>query len=215
MSVNDEEKRQLVSALFFPAVLLCLVWFIKLVEVVAGISFGDFGIYPREVSGLAGIVFSPLIHADFKHLINNSLPLFLLTTATFYFYRSIAFKIIVIVWLVTGLCVWIGGRSAYHIGASSLIYAEAAFLFFSGVIRKNIKLLAISLLVILLYGGMVWGIFPIDMRISWESHLFGGLTGATFAFIFADEGPKNEKIDWDDEDEEDPYWENTDEEESK
>jgi membrane associated rhomboid family serine protease len=211
MPVDQEEKRNLLRALYIPILLLCILWSIMGIEYLFGISFGKLGIYPHKLYGLPGILFSPLVHANLKHLFNNSIPLLILTTAIFYFYRPIALKILILIWLVTGLCVWIGARSAYHIGASGLIYGNASFLFFSGVIRKNIKLLAISLLTIFLYGGMVWGIFPIDNNISWESHLFGGLAGMTFAFIFFDEGPKKEEIDWEDDEDDDefPYWEQT------
>jgi membrane associated rhomboid family serine protease len=133
-----------------------------------------------------------------------SIPLYLLTTAIFYFYRPLAVRILVLLWLVTGFCVWIAGRDAYHIGASGLVYGEASFLFFSGIIRRLAKLAAISFLVIFLYGSMIWGIFPFYPEISWESHLFGGLAGLTFALVYKNEGPKKEEItqedDYNDED---------------
>jgi membrane associated rhomboid family serine protease len=205
---NDEDKKQIVRAFYLPIVLIYVIWVIKLIEVLGGVSFSNFGIYPRRIEGLIGILFSPLLHADFNHLINNSAPLLILTTSTIYFYRSIALRVLVMIWLITGFCVWVGGRPAYHIGASSVIYGEAAFLFFSGVIRRNITLLAISLLTVFLYGSMIWGIFPFDVKISWESHLFGGLTGMTLSFIYAKQGPVTEEKVWDDEPEEtDPYWE--------
>jgi len=119
-----------------------------------------------------------------------------------------ALKIIVFIWLISGLCVWIVGRSYAHIGASGLIYGNASFLFFSGIFRNNIKLLAISLLTVFLYGGMVWGVFPIDNTISWESHLFGALTGLVLAYVYIHEGPKKEEVTLDDEEQEEfPYWE--------
>jgi len=204
---DEEEKRQLIRAFYIPVFLLYLIWMIKIVEFVGGISFANFGIYPRKIEGLIGIIFSPLLHAGFSHLINNSIPLVVLTTSIIYFYKPIALRTLIIIWIITGLCVWIIGRDAYHIGVSGVIYGEAAFLFFSGVIRKNITLLAISLLTVFLYGGMIWGILPIDMKISWESHLFGGLTGTTLAYIYAKKGPTVEEKVWEDEPDEDPYWE--------
>jgi membrane associated rhomboid family serine protease len=218
MTSNDkEEKKYFIRTLYIPVVLLLLIWIVKGIEIFAGISLGDFGIYPREISGLRGILFAPFIHGDFNHLINNSVPFFLLNVTIFYFYKPVAFRVVFFIWLITGACVWVAGRESYHIGASSLIYGNAAFLFFSGVIRMDIKLLAISLLVVFLYGGMIWWIFPFDQKISWESHLFGGFTGMVLAFIYANKGRKNEEIQWNDEeddndDEDDnPYWKLSDE----
>jgi membrane associated rhomboid family serine protease len=164
-------------------------------------DFSRFGIFPGELKGLPGIISAPFIHADFKHLIDNSIPFFLLSLAIFYFYREIAYRIFIITYFTTGFLVWLIGRDAYHIGASGLIYAFASFLFFSGIIRQNVNLLAISLLVIFLYGGMIWGILPYDYKISWESHLMGGITGFVLAMIYRDKGPERKKYSWEEEEE--------------
>lgn len=209
MAVADEEKEHFHRALYFPVLLLALIWIVKALELFAGTSFYKFGIYPRDIHGLIGIFFAPLIHGDFNHLVNNSMPFFLLNLAIFYFYKPVAFRVVVFIWVITGILVWIAGRGSYHIGASSLIYGNAAFLFFSGILRKNINLLAISLLVIFLYGSMIWGIFPLTVNISWESHLFGGITGTAFALKYAKEGPEgeSEKLIEEEEDDSFPYWE--------
>jgi membrane associated rhomboid family serine protease len=212
MSLQEEEKRKLARAIFIPSLLLFLIWAVKGLELLGGISFDDMGIQPRTFQGLAGIIFAPFIHANLKHLISNSVPLFILTTAIFYFYSPLALKILSLIWLIGGSCVWITAGGGTHIGASGVIYGEVAFLFFSGLLRNNIKLLAISLLTTFLYGGMVWGIFPfVDRQISWESHLFGGFTGAVLAVIYVGKGPQKEEIVWEDEEEEEyPYWEQED-----
>jgi membrane associated rhomboid family serine protease len=209
MSLQEEEKQKLAKAIFIPVLLLFLIWAVKGLEFLGATSFDDLGIRPRTFGGLAGIIFAPFIHANLKHLVSNSIPLFILTTAIFYFYRPFAFKILMLIWLIGGACVWIVANGGTHIGASGVIYGELAFLFFSGVLRNNIKLLAISLLTTFLYGGMVWGIFPfVDRQISWESHLFGGLTGIGLALIYAGEGPQKEEIVWEEEEEDEyPYWE--------
>lgn len=208
MALDPEFKKNVVRAFYFPVLLIVILWLIKGMELLSGISFSNYGIFPLKIEGLPGIVFAPLIHADLNHLFSNSFSLLILTAAIFYFYKPIAFKIIILVWVVTGLCVWLGGRKAYHIGASGLVYGFASFLFFSGILRKNINLLAISLLVIFLYGGLIWGIFPIFPEMSWESHFFGGITGLVFAFIYAKEGPQKEEKHWGEEIDDDqfPYW---------
>ena len=199
-----EEKRKFYHSLVFPAFFLLLIWMIKITEYALGLNFAHYGLFPLKAEGLKGILFSPLIHADFKHLFNNSLPLFFLSVAIFYFYRPVAYRVFFLVWLISGFIVWLTARPAFHIGASGLVYGFASFLFFSGVIRNNIHLLAISLLVVFLYGGLVWGIFPYDFRISWESHLVGGMTGLVMAFFYRTYGPPSTKKAWpeDEEDEE-------------
>jgi membrane associated rhomboid family serine protease len=195
--------------LIFPAFFVFLIWFIKIIEISVDTDFSHFGIYPRELKGLPGIITAPFIHDDFKHLFDNTIPVFTLSLTIFYFYREIAYRIVIIIYLVTGLLVWIAGREAYHIGASGLIYGFAGFLFVSGIIRRNVNLLAISLLVIFLYGSLIWGILPYDYRISWESHLLGGLTGIAVAFLYHDQGPQRTHCSWEDEEED------VDEEENK
>lgn len=198
-----EEKRHFYHSLVFPAFFLLLIWTIRIVESALGISLVHLGLYPLRADGLKGIFFAPLIHANFKHLFDNSIPLFFLSTAIFYFYRPVAYRVFFLVWFISGMVVWLTARPAYHIGASGLVYGFASFLFFSGVIRNNINLLAISLLVVFLYGGLVWGIFPYDFRVSWESHLVGGMTGLALAFFYRSYGPPSTRKVWEDEEEAD------------
>jgi membrane associated rhomboid family serine protease len=183
------EKKKLFQSLLFPAFFVIIIWLIKITEIVFDIDLVYLGLYPLKWRGLIGILTAPLIHADLRHLFDNSIPVFLLSLAIFYFYSPVAYKVFFLTWIITGILVWIGGRSSYHIGASGLIYGFASFLFFSGIIRNSINLLAISLLVVFLYGGLVWGIFPFDYKISWESHLFGALTGFFLALVYRDYGP--------------------------
>jgi len=200
-----DESKIFKLSLIFPVFFLLLIWIVKIVEVSLDLNFVYYGLFPRKISGLIGILASPLIHADFKHLFDNSVPLFFLSLAIFYFYRPVGIRVFLLTYLITGICVWLGARSAYHVGASGLVYGFASFLFFSGVLRKNTNLLAISLLVVFLYGGLVWGIFPFEFKVSWESHLFGALTGLALAFVFRKYGPPPTRKTWDEEDEEEEY----------
>jgi membrane associated rhomboid family serine protease len=184
-----DDKKKLFQSLLFPALFLIIIWLVKITEIVLNINFIYLGLYPLKWSGLIGILTAPLIHADLRHLFDNSIPVFLLSAAIFYFYSPVAYKVFFLSWIITGIMVWLGGRSSYHIGASGLIYSFASFLFFSGIIRNSINLMAISLLVVFMYGGLVWGIFPYDYKISWESHLFGALTGICLAIVYRHYGP--------------------------
>lgn len=202
---NDEniEYKRFILSLVPPAIILLIIWLVKIIEVADGLDLYYYGIYPRKISGLIGIAASPFIHANFNHLLNNSVPFFLLLAAIFYFYHKVAWRVLLYSWLASGILVWIIARSSYHIGASGLVYSFAAFLFLSGIVRRNINLLAISLLVIFLYGSMVWGIFPYRPDMSWESHLVGLTIGALLAIQYRHEGPGPTRFISDMEDEED------------
>ncbi|NOY36113.1 MAG: rhomboid family intramembrane serine protease [Chlorobi bacterium] len=198
------ETRRFIHSLLFPLFFQLVIWMVWLVASVWSLDLAPLGILPRHISGLKGILFAPLIHAGFDHLASNALPLFLLMWAVLYFYRTIAYRVFFISWIAVGLLVWAGGREAYHIGASGIIYSLAAFLFFSGIIRNYIPLMAISLLVAFLYGSMVWGMFPTIPKISWESHMLGAVAGIFLAIIYRKQGPQPPPPFWDtEEDDED------------
>ncbi len=189
--------------MIIPLITVFLMALSKITEVLFETDLSRLGIYPLSLKGLPGIILSPFIHDDFRHLLNNSLPLFLLSTALFYFYSEIALKIFANTFIITGILVWIGGREAWHIGASGLVYGLASFLFFSGILRKYFRLVALSLLIVFLYGEMVWGLFPgIYKNISWESHMLGFISGIFLAVIYRNEGPQNPVYEWMEEEEE-------------
>ena len=206
----DKEVKRILKS-FIPGILLvAILWAVKLVEWKTGQLFADYGVFPRTSSGIRGVLFSPFIHGDFKHLISNSVPLLVLGAGLFYFYKSLAYKVFVWVFFLAGFWLWLGGRESFHIGASGIIYGLTTFLFFSGVFRRDTRLMAFSLVVVFLYGGMVWGIFPLFTGISWEGHLFGSLAGLLMAFVYRKEGPQRKIYKWEDEEEEEDdenaYW---------
>lgn len=206
MSV-DPEKQRLLSSALITAAIISLLWVVKSLELIFDVSFAGLGVLPLKAEGLKGILFAPAIHGSLAHLTSNSIPLFLLGSALFYYYRVKAWQIFILSWLITGIWVWLFARgSAYHIGASGVVYALASFHFFSGIIRKEPRLIAFSLLVTFLYGSFVWGIIPdfaLKERISWESHLMGAIAGLVFAFSFRDVGPQRKVYEWPEDDEED------------
>jgi membrane associated rhomboid family serine protease len=209
--MDKEEKRRFYGSMIFPGLLVLLLWIIKLIEVGFQTSFADYGLLPQTLVGLRGILFSPLLHADWKHLSSNSVPLFLLTAGLFYYYGKKARTILSLCWLVTGLWVWIfAADTGIHIGASGVVYALATFHFTGGLLRREPRMMAFSLLVTFLYGGLVWGISPDffpGKNISWQSHLLGGLAGIVIAFAYRGDGPQRKIYHWDDEEDDIEYFE--------
>lgn len=165
-----------------PFKLTFLIWAFFTFQYYSNIDLGFLGILPRHVSGLVGIVFSPMIHGSFQHIISNTLPLLFLGTTLFVFYRRVAMLIFLQCYVFTGVLVWIFGREFYHIGASGLIYGLAFFLISFGLFRKDMKSILISIVIVALYGGMIYGVLPQNTYISWESHLYGALVGVGAAF---------------------------------
>jgi len=198
----------------YPIAFVLLIWIVFWFEIRFNVNLNKHGIYPKSFSGLQGVVFSPFIHSGIKHLYSNSIPLFVLSTALFYFYRPIAWKVLGYGILMSGLLTWSIGRPSFHIGASGLIYVLFSFTFFKGIFAKHYRLIALSLLVIFLYGSMVWSILPIQEGVSWEGHLSGLLTGLLFALIFRREIAKPKKYIWEHDDyieDQDPFLKHFDE----
>jgi membrane associated rhomboid family serine protease len=197
-------RKKFLLSLIIPGIFVFLMWLSRAIELLFEIDLSGLGIYPLSPKGLPGILISPFIHENVNHLFNNSLPLFILSVALFYFYSEIALRIFLLTYILTGALVWVGGREAWHIGASGLVYGIASFLFFSGIIRKYYRLVALSLLVVFLYGEMVWGLFPgIYKNISWESHMLGFASGIFLAVFYRNEGPQKPVYEWMEEEEED------------
>ena len=189
---------KLIKNLIFPLIFPFLIWVVFLLSLVLELDLTRMGILPRDLFGILGIVTAPLIHANFSHLISNTIPLILLGWSMYFFYNKVASRVFILVYLLTGFLVWLFAREVYHIGASGLVYAFVSFLFFSGIFRKDNKSIAIALLVTFLYGGVVWGILPGQKGISWESHLFGAIAGFVAAYLFRKIDPQK-KYDWENE----------------
>ena len=201
--------KQLFQSAFYPALFLILMWLVFALQGQFNNRLVPWGVLPREAGGLPGVFTSVFIHGDLNHILSNSFPILILGMMLFYFYKKIAKQAFVWIWLISGIWLWVGGRNSaehpnYHIGASTLIYGLATFLFFSGVFRKHLRLMVVSALVVFLYGSIVWGMFPIKTEISWEGHLFGAIAGVLVAYNYRKEGPQRREFHWN-EDEETPH----------
>jgi len=191
----------------YPILFVLLIWITFWAELRFGLNLKTYGIYPRELNGLIGIFTSVFIHGSLSHLYNNTIPLFVLAICLFYFYRPVAWKVTIFGIFLSGFITWIIGKSAFHIGSSSLIYVFMSFLLFKGLISKHYRLIALSFIIVFFYGGMIWYIFPVKAKMSWEGHLSGFITGLVFAFLYKTT-PLVETYSWEDEEydkTEDPF----------
>lgn len=186
-------RQRAYDSLVLPAYLIIGLWAIHALQFISGIDFGYYGVYPRSVFGLRGILFGPLIHGDWGHLLANTPPLYAMSAVILFFYRRVAIPSFSLIYLLTGLAVWGFGRSVFHIGASGVVYGLVAFVFFSGIFRRNIKSIVLSLIVLMYYGSMFMGILPGQEGISWESHLMGGVVGIIVAFLYRNNREDDEK----------------------
>lgn len=199
--------KKTLSVAFYPLLFVAALWAVFIAEQYSDHGYSHFGILPRDVRGLPGIITSVFIHGGLDHILSNSWPLIVLGMLLFFFYKRIAKQAFIWIWLISGFWLWIGGRNSenyptYHIGASTLIYGLATFLFFSGVFRRHLNLMVVSALVVFLYGSIMWGIFPIKQEISWEGHLFGAIAGVLVAFNYRKEGPQRKVYEWENESDE-------------
>lgn len=149
--------------------------------------WGFLGVYPRAWFGLKGIITAPFIHGDFSHLFNNSIPFFVLATMTLYFYRKVAVRSIVLIYILTGFAVWLVARETYHIGLSGVVFGLFGFVLGNGIFRRNIRSIVLALIVFLLYSGMLVGLFPVEEGVSWESHTAGFFVGLFTAYYYKEE----------------------------
>lgn len=198
---QSPERKKLIHAVFIPAILSLVILLVFTLENGMGLNFHTAGILPRSITNLWGILTYVFIHGSLSHLLNNVLTFFILASCLYYFYKEIATKVLLISYLISGVVLWVIGRENWHIGASGLIYALAFFLAFSGLFRKHTPLIAISLVVVLLYGNMIWHIVPwqVNDPISWEGHLAGGISGIILSIIYRNKGPQKPVKVWEEE----------------
>lgn len=187
--MNTEKQLKLTKSIFLiPIAYVLIIWIIYGIEIAFGYNFNKYGVYPRNLMGFRGVFLTHFIHSNTSHLFNNSIPLFVLLSSLFYFYKEVAYKVLFFGGFFAGFITWMIARESYHIGASGIVYVLFSFVFFSGIIKKHYRLVALSLIVIFLYGSMIWYILPIKDGISWEGHLSGLLVGLFFSILYRNKG---------------------------
>jgi len=169
--------------------LVSVLWIVQIIQYLGLFDFSPYGNWPHHTSGLKGIIFSPFIHGSFDHLISNTLPIMILLTVLLNAYPGVAIIVLVFIHLLSGLLVWLlAPDNGVHIGISGIIYGIAAFLVASGWFRRDRMSITIAIAVVLVYGGMVWGFIP-QQGISWQSHLYGAISGGIIAYLLRNSHP--------------------------
>lgn len=192
IKILDRERKKVGDALKVGGYVVGVLWALHILRWLLGLKAGSFGIMPRMTEGVMGILTGPLVHGDFGHLTNNSIPIFATVVLLFYFFPKLAGRAMLQLYVLTGIAVWLLARGAgwgadvtvSHIGASGVAYALVSFLFWFGVFQRSMQSIVVALVIITLFTGMIAGIFPNDMHISWESHLLGGIVGIIVAYSF-------------------------------
>ena len=182
-------KKSLVEELKILFASLAVFWIVEILDAfVFNGSLDRYGIQPHSVVGLRGIIFAPFLHGGFPHLIANTIPFLTLGWLTMIQETSDFFIVSLLAAVVGGIGVWLfGSPDSIHIGASILIYGYLGFLLLRGYFQKNIPSIALSIIVAIIYGGLVWGVFPSQITVSWQGHLFGFIGGAIAAKAIAKE----------------------------
>jgi membrane associated rhomboid family serine protease len=185
---------------FIAAAFVVLVVLVHFVSWAFGLGLARFGVYPRDLDSLSGVLFAPLLHGDFQHLMSNALPLLVGGTALLYLYPDSSRFVLPAVYLGPGLAVWLLGRGSIHIGASGLVYGIVSYVFVAGLLRRDRRAWAASLLVALLYGTLVWGVLPLKVGVSWETHLVAAAIGVALAYALRSRDvPPRKRYSWEDE----------------
>lgn len=181
--MNTKHFHYLLQLLILPLLFILVMWGMYWLDWNYFLELYEWGIYPRTFHGLIGVITSPFIHGSVKHLYNNSITIFVLLIALQYFYKTQMWRVLFWGILLSGFGTWLIGRESYHIGASGLIYVLVSFIFFKGIQTRYYRLVALSMTVIVLYGGMFWYMFPdIEEGISWEGHLSGFIAGIILCY---------------------------------
>ncbi len=177
-----------------------LIWLIQLSNWALGLDPGDLGVRPREWTGAIGVVVAPLLHGGFEHLFANTPPLLVAGTTMLYLYPRSTLRVLPAVYFGPGIAVWLFGRSSVHLGASGLVYGMVSYILVAGIIRRDRRAIAASLLVCFMYGTLVWGVFPIETGVSWETHLTAALVGIALAIALRRlDVPPRRRYSWEDE----------------
>jgi membrane associated rhomboid family serine protease len=194
----DSDKRFSIDSrsVGIPLMLTLVIWLIYWIEVRFFLDLAFLGVRPRTLQGLVGVVASPFVHGSLNHLWGNSLPLLVLSFTLLYVYGRKGANVLFLGWLITGFMTWLIAYQGRHIGASGVIYFLALYLFVNGIRDRHYRSVAISFLVVFLYGSLIWYVLPIVKGMSWEGHLSGAMTGVLMAIFKPLRFERSEQYPW-------------------
>ncbi len=164
-------------------ILVALIWIVEVVNLFLGHRLVSFGIFPRSFTGLIGIPLAPMLHSGFWHAVSNTVPLLILGALTLAGGKRMFWETTVNVTLLTGALVWIFARGVYHVGASGLVFGYFGVILARAYIKRSITAIAIAIVTVIAYGGLLWGILPLRSYVSFESHLFGLIAGFVVVWL--------------------------------
>lgn len=202
-------RANFVLAVRIAAGFLAVVWAVYLFDRLSGLDLARFGLRPRDGMGLLGLITTPLLHGNIGHIASNSVPLFVGAVAMLFLYPNSALRALPMLYVGSAALAWVFARPNVHIGASGLVYGILAFVFVSGILRRDLRSVGVSLLIWFLYGSMIWGILPIEQGMSWELHASGLVMGVVLAIVYRHRDlPPLKRYAWEDEED----WDDLDEE---
>lgn len=181
---SPKARRNFKLAIKISLLFVAILWLILILDTVLGLGLHRFGLRPKHIEGLLGVFTVPLIHGNAEHLFSNTLPLIVSLVTILYLYPRSSLRVIPIIWMGSGLLAWMIGRPSLHFGASGFVYGLLAYVFISGILRLDMRSVAVSVMVWFLYGSMIWGVLPIRPHMSWELHLSGAILGVALAIIY-------------------------------
>ncbi len=207
--IQEQRPNRFKEAIQLPLFFIAILWIIHLLQVALDMKWGlGLGVKPNTVEGLWGILFAPLLHSDFAHLLSNSVPLLVLGTIIRYFYPTVLVRSFVMIYFLTGIMVWLLAdvqfsmeagfslgdypKNRWHFGASGVVYGLLAFVFWNGIFRRSLQSIVLSLVVMVLYAGYFEGVLPNQEGISWQSHLYGAFVGIFTSYYYRDEWEQEE-----------------------
>lgn len=180
-------KPSWLSAALVITAFIALLWVIEFYDQSSTARLDDEGVQPRETEGLLGILFAPLLHAGWDHLVANTVPLLVLGFLILVSGIGHWFEVTAIVWVVGGLGTWlIAPEGTVHLGASVLVFGWLVHLILRGLFTGRLGHIVLGIVLFFLYGGVLWGVLPSQPGISWQGHLFGAIGGALAAWLTAD-----------------------------
>lgn len=196
---SDHSRALLALAVRLSIGFVVVLWLIHLMNWALDLDPLPFGVRPREWLGLIGIGAAPLVHGDFAHLVANSVPLLVLGAVMLFLYPHSTLRVLPAVYLGPGVLVWLFGRDSVHLGASGLVYGLVSYVFVAGLLRRDRRAIAASLMVVMLYGSLAWGVLPIQPRMSWETHLSATVIGVLMALALRKlDIPPRKRYAWED-----------------